>query len=272
MLAYRHAFHAGNHADVLKHLVLTHVLRHMSEKDKPYRCVDTHAGAGGYSLQGRYAQKKAEYENGIGRLWDARRPAARRWPTTSRWCARSTRRRARRSTRARRRSRRCCCARRTSCACSSCTRPIPHPRVVPRPARAPRSRRRRLRGLKGAAAAAVAARRRADRPELRGQADYAQRRRRAARSAGALRRRRLHGLVPQVQLVEAAQLPRRLAALRAEGWLHARLTVQEPDAQGFGLAGSGVFVINPPHTLHASWRGRCRSWSTCSASTTAPTS
>ena len=51
MLAYRHAFHAGNHADVLKHLVLCEVLRHMAEKDKPFSMYDTHAGAGGYSLQ-----------------------------------------------------------------------------------------------------------------------------------------------------------------------------------------------------------------------------
>ena len=69
MLAYRHAFHAGNHADVLKHLVLMLVLRHLGAKDKGYRFVDTHGGAGGYSLLGRYAQKNGEYERGIGRLW-----------------------------------------------------------------------------------------------------------------------------------------------------------------------------------------------------------
>jgi 23S rRNA (adenine2030-N6)-methyltransferase len=55
---------------------------------------------------------------------------------------------------------------------------------------------------------------------------------------------------PQVQKVEAAQLPRRLQGLAPKGWLHARLTVQQPDAMGFGLSGSGVFVINPPYTLH----------------------
>ena len=70
MLAYRHAFHAGNHADVLKHVVLVRVLRHMNLKDRPYRLVDTHAGAGGYSLEGRYAQKKGEFEQGVARLWD----------------------------------------------------------------------------------------------------------------------------------------------------------------------------------------------------------
>ena len=69
MLAYRHAFHAGNHADVLKHITLCLLLRYMNQKDKPYRFVDTHAGAGGYSLEGQYAQKKGEYELGIERLW-----------------------------------------------------------------------------------------------------------------------------------------------------------------------------------------------------------
>ena len=53
MLAYRHAFHAGNHADVLKHVILMLVLRHLAAKDKGFRFVDTHAGAGGYSLLGR---------------------------------------------------------------------------------------------------------------------------------------------------------------------------------------------------------------------------
>src|SRR5580765_6756697 len=70
MLAYRHAFHAGNHADVLKHAVLAAVLRHMAGKDKPYWLIDTHAGAGGYSLLGPEAKKKGEFEQGIARLWD----------------------------------------------------------------------------------------------------------------------------------------------------------------------------------------------------------
>ena len=55
---------------------------------------------------------------------------------------------------------------------------------------------------------------------------------------------------PQVQKLEAAQLPKRLEALAPKGWLHARLTVQQPDSQGFGLAGSGMFILNPPYTLH----------------------
>ena len=50
MLGYRHAFHAGNHADVLKHLVLTECLIYMTKKDTPLRYVDTHAGAGLYVI------------------------------------------------------------------------------------------------------------------------------------------------------------------------------------------------------------------------------
>ena len=49
----------------------------------------------------------------------------------------------------------------------------------------------------------------------------------------------------------SSDLPRRLKAIAPKGWLHARLTVQAPDAQGFGLVGSGMFVVNPPWTLHA---------------------
>ncbi len=70
MLAYRHAFHAGNHADVLKHTAFVAVLRHMALKDKGFRVIDTHAGAGGYSLESRYAQQRAEFESGIARLWE----------------------------------------------------------------------------------------------------------------------------------------------------------------------------------------------------------
>ncbi len=75
MLAYRHAFHAGNHADVLKHLVLMLVLRHMNAKDKAYRFVDTHGGAGGYSLLGRYAQEERRVRARHRPALDPRRPA-----------------------------------------------------------------------------------------------------------------------------------------------------------------------------------------------------
>lgn len=70
MLSYRHAFHAGNHADVLKHAVLAAMLDYFNLKDKPYWVIDTHAGAGCYQLDTGFAAKNAEYETGIARLWD----------------------------------------------------------------------------------------------------------------------------------------------------------------------------------------------------------
>ncbi len=68
MLSYRHAFHAGNHADVLKHYVLSLVLAHTAKKDKPFWYIDTHAGAGMYSLDTGYATQNAEFEQGISKL------------------------------------------------------------------------------------------------------------------------------------------------------------------------------------------------------------
>jgi 23S rRNA (adenine2030-N6)-methyltransferase len=68
MLSYRHAFHAGNHADVLKHAVLVQVLEYLKQKDKPLLFVDTHAGAGLYRLDSPWAQKNREFDAGIGRL------------------------------------------------------------------------------------------------------------------------------------------------------------------------------------------------------------
>lgn len=71
MLSYRHAFHAGNHADVLKHYVLGLVLAHTKQKDKPFWYIDTHAGAGMYSLSEGYATQNAEFEEGIDKLMNA---------------------------------------------------------------------------------------------------------------------------------------------------------------------------------------------------------
>ena len=68
MLSYRHAFHAGNYADVLKHIVLIEILEYLRTKHKPFDYIDTHAGAGIYRLTSQLAQKNREYENGIGRL------------------------------------------------------------------------------------------------------------------------------------------------------------------------------------------------------------
>jgi len=69
MLSYRHSYHAGNFADVLKHCVLIHVLEYLQKKDKPFCYVDTHAGAGMYSLRSEQSLKTNEYQQGIGALW-----------------------------------------------------------------------------------------------------------------------------------------------------------------------------------------------------------
>ena len=68
MFSYRHAFHAGNHADVLKHTILLAVLRHMVQKETPFTVLDTHAGAGLYRLDGDYAQTSAEAADGYLKL------------------------------------------------------------------------------------------------------------------------------------------------------------------------------------------------------------
>lgn len=252
MLAYRHAFHAGNHADVLKHVVLTQVLAHMGHKDKPYRLIDTHAGAGGYSLGSAEAKKKGEFEQGIARLWsrgDA--PAAvadyiacvrafnpggglGRYPGSPEFAR-------------------------------QLLRPTDELRLFelhPTDVRIlaqhhgmrPRTEVHHEDGFAGLKGQLPPPSRRAvvlmD-PSYEIKSDY-------AKVVGAVRealQRFAEGVIviwyPQVNRLESAELPRRLKALAPKGWLHARLTVQPLDSQGFGLAGSGMFVINPPWTLHA---------------------
>lgn len=70
MFSYRHVFHAGNHADVLKHVILLAVLQHVCQKDTAAFYIDTHAGAGMYALHKSEAQKNREFESGIGKLWN----------------------------------------------------------------------------------------------------------------------------------------------------------------------------------------------------------
>ena len=251
MLAYRHAFHAGNHADVLKHIVFTRVLRYMNQKDKPYRLVDTHAGAGGYSLEGQYAQKKGEYVEGIGRLWDrddvpelaadyvelVRRfnPDGRlgQYPGSPAFA-------------------------------QMLLRPGDQLRLFERH---PTDHRilasflgetkgvevRDSDGFDGLKGQVPPSSRRAAvlmDPSYEGTADYG----RVITSLRDAIGRFAEGVYmvwyPQVSKLEAAQLPRRLETLAPKGWLHVRLTVQLPDAQGFGLSGSGMFIMNPPYTLH----------------------
>ncbi len=67
---YRHAFHVGNHADVLKHAVLLFCLDSLKRKDTPFAVLDTHAGRGLYDLGGEEAERSPEWRDGVGRIWD----------------------------------------------------------------------------------------------------------------------------------------------------------------------------------------------------------
>ncbi len=251
MLAYRHAFHAGNHADVLKHVMLTRVLRYMNQKEKPYRLVDTHAGAGGYSLEGTYANKKSEYVNGVARLWDrtdapeivadyldqvrAFNPDGQltQYPGSPAFA-------------------------------QLLLRPQDQARLYElhntdhRILDAYLGQNKNFDihnadGFDGLKSQLPPSSRRAAvlmDPSYEGHHDY-------GRVIASLReglQRFAEGVYmvwyPQVSKLEAAQLPKRLESLAPKGFLHVRLTVQQPDQQGYGLAGSGMFILNPPYTLH----------------------
>lgn len=253
MFSYRHAFHAGNHADVLKHITLMLVLRYMNQKDKPYRLIDTHAGAGGYSLEGQYAQKKGEYLQGVARLWDrdpAELPEAvadymalvrqfnpdgqlEQYPGSPAF--------AKMLLRAQDQLR------------LYELHPTDHRILEAFLGSVKGAEVKDTDGFDGLKSQVPPSSRRAvvlmD-PSYEGHGDY-------SRVIASLREaiaRFPEGVYmvwyPQVSKLEAAQLPRRLEGLAPKGWLHARLTVQQPDSQGFGLAGSGMFILNPPYTLH----------------------
>lgn len=72
---YRHAYHAGNFADVVKHAVLARLVEYLKRKDRAFRVIDTHAGIGLYDLSSEEARKTGEWHDGIGRLIDAALPA-----------------------------------------------------------------------------------------------------------------------------------------------------------------------------------------------------
>ena len=257
MLAYRHAFHAGNHADVLKHIVLAEVLAYMNEKDKGWRYVDTHAGAGGYSLASGYATKHREFEQGVARLAQHHgalpAPAARYLELVRRFNG----------------GERLAQYPGSPAIAQMLRRPQDQLRLYERHPTEYKILASYLGHESGAevhlgdgydalkAALPPPTRRGVvliDPPyELK--TDY-------TRALGALREalaRFAEGVVivwlPQLQLIEAARLPQRLKAAAdgaaKKGWLHARLTVARGDERGFGLLGSSVFVANPPHTLFA---------------------
>lgn len=76
MLSYRHGFHAGNFADVLKHSLLALTVAALKQKPKPFVYIDTHAGAGKYSFKSEFAEKTGEYRQGVSRVWLEPEPPA----------------------------------------------------------------------------------------------------------------------------------------------------------------------------------------------------
>ena len=252
MFSYRHGFHAGNHADVLKHVVLVQLLAHMGAKEAPYTVVDTHAGAGCYSLEsGSYADKTAEFETGIGRLWGRRdlpaaladylaqiaaanpEPGLRRYPGSPQLALQMMRAQDRlrlfdlHPTEARalqdyfREAGRRVSVRHEDGFASLKS-------VLPPPSR------RALVLID---------------PSYEDKADYA----RVVTMMRAALQRFATGVYavwyPQVRRHESSRLPEQLQRLAGAHWLHVSLTVMAPPADGFGLFGSGVFVFNPPWQL-----------------------
>ncbi len=254
MLAYRHAFHAGNHADVLKHTVLAQVLQHMNQKEKGWRYVDTHAGAGGYSLQGDYAKKRGEFELGIAKLWgrnDLPPPLQTLLGIVTEFNA----------------GKGLIQYPGSPAIAQALMRPQDQLRLFELHPTDHKILASYLDEVPGAEVKLgdgyAALKSQLPPPTRRGvvlidppyeiKTDY-------VRTLAALREalERFADCVvivwlPQLQLVEAAQLPQRLKAAAdsgaKKGWLMARLTVAQADARGFGMLGSSVFVANPPHTL-----------------------
>lgn len=256
MLSYRHSFHAGNHADVLKHVVLVETLRHLLRKATPLWYVDTHAGAGEYRLDPKPPAGQAEWLNGIARLWDEPAPPAalapylglvrapnpdgklRRYPGSPRLAAELLRS--------------------DDKAWLYELQPSDFPKL--------QQQFRDRRNMRCTAADGFAALRGLLPPAPRRglvfidpsyelQSDYS---RLVETLEDALRRFETGCYLvwyPILQRAESLELPARLLRLGSPAgparWLRAELRVRAPPAGGYGLYGSGVFMINPPWTLPA---------------------
>jgi len=257
LFSYRHAFHAGNHADVLKHAVLLHTLAHFNNKDAPYWVLDTHAGAGQYRLDSDWATRNAEYADGIGRLWQRQdlpplvagyvaavaryNPDGRlqRYPGSP-WLALDA---------LRERDRLRLFELHANEAEALAANLGRRDRAAQRQTTVYRAD-----GFEGIKALLPPPTRRGlvliD-PSYEDKRDY----RRVLDTVRAGLQRFATGCFavwyPQVQRREAMDLPRQLSRLQAGEWLHASLTVSRPAAGGHGLHGSGMFLVNPPWTLKA---------------------
>ncbi|RJG00314.1 23S rRNA (adenine(2030)-N(6))-methyltransferase RlmJ [Noviherbaspirillum sedimenti] len=265
MLSYRHAFHAGNHADVLKHMVLIQLLKYLNQKDTPYMVIDTHAGAGVYALDSTQAAKNAEFDTGIGRLWErtdlpeavadyvglvkAMNPSGKmRYYPGSPYCAEKTMREQDRLRLFELHSNEVKILHENfhkleAHAAAQGQRPtVRGKRVIVQKAD----------GFDGLKALLPPPSRRGlvliD-PPYEVKQDY---RRVADTVADALTRFSTGTYAvwyPVLQRPESRQLPEKLKRLPASGWLDVTLSIGAPAPDGFGLRSSGMFVLNPPWTL-----------------------
>lgn len=253
MLSYRHAFHAGNHADVLKHAVTVQLLHYLGKKDKAYWYIDTHAGAGAYALREGYATRNAEFDTGIGKLWGrtdlppmladyvdevaALNPDGelRFYPGSPYLAWRLMREQ----------------DRMRLFELHSTEIDVLRHRF--------RDAGRRVMiyagdGFDGVKALLPPPPRRAlvliD-PSFEDKRDYA--RTLACVEEGLKRFSNGTYAVwyPQVTRPESQRFPEQLKRLQEKNWLHVTLSVSRPPEDGFGLYGSGMFILNPPYTLAA---------------------
>lgn len=252
MLSYRHAFHAGNHADVLKHTVLVETLRYLLGKPAPLWYIDTHAGVGQYVLDPNPPAGRPEWREGVERVWAAPSPPAalaayleqvralnpdgrlRRYPGSPQLAVDLLRPADR--------------------AWLHELQPSDFPLLEERFRGRSNVRSAKTDGFDALRALLPPSTRRAlvciD-PSYELQSDYA----RLVEALQEARRRFETGCYlvwyPVVQRPAALQLPQRLRALGFGRWLQAELRVKGPPVEGYGLYGSGVFVFNPPWTLPA---------------------
>lgn len=250
MLSYRHAFHAGNHADVLKHLILLALLDHLATKNKPFWYIDTHAGAGRYRLDTGYAVERGEFDTGIGRLWsapDLPRPIARyvdsvralnptgrlQWYPGSPALARS---------RLRPDDRMWLCE----------LHPADYALLEREFAHEEHTRVRAEDGFAALKALLPPAPRRAlvllDPPYER-RHDYPQLTQTLKAALGRFATGIYMAWHPLIPRRESRALPAQLKSIQGARWLYAALRVKAPGGAAEGMFGSGVFVINPPYTL-----------------------
>ena len=251
MLSYRHAFHAGNHADVLKHLILIEIAQYMAEKPAPFWIVDTHAGAGRYALESAHATKLGEYRDGVGRLWDAKglpkaalnyldfikmlNPDSQlRYYPGSPWLARQL---LRDSDRLRLYEMHSSDGKLLMECFKGSGREVSITDGD---------------GFAGLKAILPPPPRRAlvliD-PSYETKSDYNA----VVKALQDAMKRFATGTYalwyPMLSKLESRQLPDKLKRLGASNWLHATLEVKAPARDGFGMNGSGMFIINPPWTL-----------------------